>query len=256
MPASRCSRSSIAVGSGLAAWLAHGRIILLPTLIGAVLLGLFAIDLGWSRPGTRRRSRHVDGRSTVFGSSDGLRVAHRSRRPRRRRRPVHRADVRRRAGLGRRRPPRPRRRRRQRAQRRLHGGRRGRRRRPADGRPDAGGSCSSCSASASLAGRRRRSAAPCRPSRCATSCRSSSARCSALEVKAWRTSPRPGPTPIIALNHVSFLDAALALSLLRPASRCSPSTSASPQRWWVQAVPAAHPRDAARSDQADGARAR
>ena len=41
----------IAVGSGLAAWLAAGRIILLPTLIGAVLLGLFAIDLGWSTHG-------------------------------------------------------------------------------------------------------------------------------------------------------------------------------------------------------------
>src|SRR6202171_4152669 len=39
---------SIAVGSGLAAWLAAGRIILLPTLIGAFLLGLFAIDLGWA----------------------------------------------------------------------------------------------------------------------------------------------------------------------------------------------------------------
>src|SRR6266699_2879007 len=39
---------SIAIGSGLAAWLAAWRIILLPTLIGAVLLGLFSIDLGWS----------------------------------------------------------------------------------------------------------------------------------------------------------------------------------------------------------------
>ena len=39
---------AVAVGSGLAAWLAHGRIVLLPTLIGAVLLGLFAIDLGWT----------------------------------------------------------------------------------------------------------------------------------------------------------------------------------------------------------------
>ena len=39
---------AVAVGSGLAAWLAHGRIILLPTLIGAVLLGLFALDLGWT----------------------------------------------------------------------------------------------------------------------------------------------------------------------------------------------------------------
>src|SRR5580698_5630595 len=37
---------AVAVGSGLAAWLAAGRIIILPTLIGAVLLGLFGIDLG------------------------------------------------------------------------------------------------------------------------------------------------------------------------------------------------------------------
>ena len=38
---------SIAIGSGLAAWLAAGRIILLPTVIGGFLLGVFAIDLGW-----------------------------------------------------------------------------------------------------------------------------------------------------------------------------------------------------------------
>jgi acyl-[acyl-carrier-protein]-phospholipid O-acyltransferase / long-chain-fatty-acid--[acyl-carrier-protein] ligase len=35
----------IAGGSALASWLASGRIILLPTLIGAVLLGLFSLDL-------------------------------------------------------------------------------------------------------------------------------------------------------------------------------------------------------------------
>jgi acyl-[acyl-carrier-protein]-phospholipid O-acyltransferase / long-chain-fatty-acid--[acyl-carrier-protein] ligase len=39
---------AVALGSGLAAWLAAGRIIILPTLIGAVLIGLFAIDLGWT----------------------------------------------------------------------------------------------------------------------------------------------------------------------------------------------------------------
>src|SRR5581483_11760198 len=39
---------AVALGSGLAAWLAHGRIVLLPTLIGAVLIGVFAIDLGWT----------------------------------------------------------------------------------------------------------------------------------------------------------------------------------------------------------------
>ncbi len=39
---------SVAVGSGLAAWLAAGRIVLLPTLVAAVLLGLFSLDLGWT----------------------------------------------------------------------------------------------------------------------------------------------------------------------------------------------------------------
>jgi acyl-[acyl-carrier-protein]-phospholipid O-acyltransferase / long-chain-fatty-acid--[acyl-carrier-protein] ligase len=39
---------AVAVGSGLAAWLAAGRIVILPTLVGAVLLGLFSIDLGWT----------------------------------------------------------------------------------------------------------------------------------------------------------------------------------------------------------------
>jgi acyl-[acyl-carrier-protein]-phospholipid O-acyltransferase/long-chain-fatty-acid--[acyl-carrier-protein] ligase len=38
---------AIAFGSGLASWLAHGRIILLPTLIGAFIIGAFALDLGF-----------------------------------------------------------------------------------------------------------------------------------------------------------------------------------------------------------------
>ena len=44
---------SIAIGSGLAAWLAAGRIILLPTLIAGVLLGLFALDIGLSTWGAQ-----------------------------------------------------------------------------------------------------------------------------------------------------------------------------------------------------------
>jgi acyl-[acyl-carrier-protein]-phospholipid O-acyltransferase / long-chain-fatty-acid--[acyl-carrier-protein] ligase len=38
---------AVALGSGLAAWLSAGRIVILPTLFGAVLLGVFALDLGW-----------------------------------------------------------------------------------------------------------------------------------------------------------------------------------------------------------------
>lgn len=38
----------IAIGSGLASWLASGRIVLLPTPVGAVLMGLFGLDLAWT----------------------------------------------------------------------------------------------------------------------------------------------------------------------------------------------------------------
>ncbi|MGZ8390734.1 MAG: acyl-[ACP]--phospholipid O-acyltransferase, partial [Rhodoplanes sp.] len=38
---------SIGLGSALAAWLASGRIVLLPTVVGALFLGVFCLDLGW-----------------------------------------------------------------------------------------------------------------------------------------------------------------------------------------------------------------
>jgi acyl-[acyl-carrier-protein]-phospholipid O-acyltransferase/long-chain-fatty-acid--[acyl-carrier-protein] ligase len=65
---------SIAIGSGLAAWLAAGRIILLPTVLGAVLLGVFAIDLGWS---TMRAApvANFTGFWTLFGSWRGIHLA-------------------------------------------------------------------------------------------------------------------------------------------------------------------------------------
>jgi acyl-[acyl-carrier-protein]-phospholipid O-acyltransferase / long-chain-fatty-acid--[acyl-carrier-protein] ligase len=65
---------SIAIGSGLAAWLAAGRIILLPTLIGAVLLGLFAIDLGFSTLGAPPIPR-LDGYVAIFTSVRGIHFA-------------------------------------------------------------------------------------------------------------------------------------------------------------------------------------
>jgi acyl-[acyl-carrier-protein]-phospholipid O-acyltransferase/long-chain-fatty-acid--[acyl-carrier-protein] ligase len=65
---------SIAVGSGLAAWLAAGRIILLPTLIGAVLLGLFSIDLGWSLWGVVPPPE-PQGIADIFGSARGIHMA-------------------------------------------------------------------------------------------------------------------------------------------------------------------------------------
>jgi acyl-[acyl-carrier-protein]-phospholipid O-acyltransferase/long-chain-fatty-acid--[acyl-carrier-protein] ligase len=65
---------AIALGSGLAAWLAAGRIILLPTLIASVLLGLFAIDLGWSMWGLVAPPE-PQGIAAVFGSARGIHMA-------------------------------------------------------------------------------------------------------------------------------------------------------------------------------------
>jgi acyl-[acyl-carrier-protein]-phospholipid O-acyltransferase/long-chain-fatty-acid--[acyl-carrier-protein] ligase len=63
---------SIAIGSGLAAWIAAGRILLLPTLIAGVLLGLFALDIGlstmWARP-----IAGLVGYWDIFKSGRGLR---------------------------------------------------------------------------------------------------------------------------------------------------------------------------------------
>jgi acyl-[acyl-carrier-protein]-phospholipid O-acyltransferase/long-chain-fatty-acid--[acyl-carrier-protein] ligase len=64
---------AVAIGSGLAAWLSAGRIVILPTLIGAILLGLFAIDLGWTTFGAPL-ALIPEGVSQVFSSSRGLRV--------------------------------------------------------------------------------------------------------------------------------------------------------------------------------------
>src|SRR5580704_17079835 len=65
---------AIAIGSGLASWLAHGRIILLPTLFGAVLLGAFAIDLGVTTYGAPAPAGAID-IATMWTSARALHVA-------------------------------------------------------------------------------------------------------------------------------------------------------------------------------------
>ena len=64
---------AVAVGSGLAAWLASGRIVILPTLIGAVLLAIFALDLGWATYGAPLQLVPL-GVSEVFSTTLGWRV--------------------------------------------------------------------------------------------------------------------------------------------------------------------------------------
>jgi acyl-[acyl-carrier-protein]-phospholipid O-acyltransferase/long-chain-fatty-acid--[acyl-carrier-protein] ligase len=67
-----------------------------------------------------------------------------------------------------------------------------------------------------------------------------------------RREPRQrGHNPIIALNHTSFLDAALALSLL-PKDPVFAIDSAMAQHWWVKPFLRFTRGHAARSDQADG----
>ena len=54
-----------------------------------------------------------------------------------------------------------------------------------------------------------------------------------MEVKGAENFDKAGPNPIVALNHVSFLDAAVALSLMdkEPVFAIDYSIA---QRWWVK----------------------
>ena len=65
---------SIAIGSLLAAWLAHGRIVLFPTLVGAALLAVFALDLGFSTYGAPQAIVNA-GVAQVFSSWKGIHIA-------------------------------------------------------------------------------------------------------------------------------------------------------------------------------------
>ncbi|KQP28172.1 2-acyl-glycerophospho-ethanolamine acyltransferase [Methylobacterium sp. Leaf102] len=64
----------IAVGSGLASWLASGRIVLLPTPIGALLMGVFALDLAWTVAHLPPISGAVLGAGDFLATGTGLRI--------------------------------------------------------------------------------------------------------------------------------------------------------------------------------------
>ena len=65
---------AVGVGSGLAAAIARGRIVLRTTLVGAILLGVFALDLGLATFGAGP-ALSLQGPAFVFASLLGLRVA-------------------------------------------------------------------------------------------------------------------------------------------------------------------------------------
>ncbi|HET7803743.1 MAG TPA: MFS transporter [Pseudolabrys sp.] len=65
---------AVGAGSGLAAAIARGRIVLTTTLVGALLLGIFAIDLGVATLGTTPIVM-PQGPAAVFASALGVRTA-------------------------------------------------------------------------------------------------------------------------------------------------------------------------------------
>jgi acyl-[acyl-carrier-protein]-phospholipid O-acyltransferase/long-chain-fatty-acid--[acyl-carrier-protein] ligase len=65
---------AVAIGSALAAWLAHGRIVLLPTLVAGALLGIFAIDLGWTASALAHPPLPVD-ITNYFSSPHAIHIA-------------------------------------------------------------------------------------------------------------------------------------------------------------------------------------
>lgn len=64
----------IALGSGLASWLASGRIVLLPTPVGAVLMALFGFDLAWTVSHLPPVPTEAIGPAAFLGSHHGLRT--------------------------------------------------------------------------------------------------------------------------------------------------------------------------------------
>ena len=98
-------------------------------------------------------------------------------------------------------------------------------------------------------------AAPCRRAPCATSFPSCFRAFYRIEVRGAENFAKAGPNAIIALNHVSFLDAALALSLIdkEPVFAIDHDIA---KRWWVKPFLKLDPRHAARSRRSRWRRAR
>ncbi|TXN83350.1 acyl-[ACP]--phospholipid O-acyltransferase [Methylobacterium sp. WL8] len=65
----------IALGSGVASWLCSGRIVLLPTPVGALLMGLFGLDLAWTVAHHAPETGAMVGAADFLRTGSGLRVA-------------------------------------------------------------------------------------------------------------------------------------------------------------------------------------
>ncbi|WP_312949234.1 acyl-[ACP]--phospholipid O-acyltransferase [Agrobacterium sp.] len=65
---------SIAVGSAIAGWMSAGRVVLLPAPVGIAIVALFGIDLAWNLWGLQS-SAHVDTIAAFFAGRNTIRVA-------------------------------------------------------------------------------------------------------------------------------------------------------------------------------------
>lgn len=65
---------SVAIGSAIAAWFCAGRIVLLPAVFGSLLVGVFAIDLGVAMHGFSTL-QSVDGVAAFFAQPGAIRVS-------------------------------------------------------------------------------------------------------------------------------------------------------------------------------------
>ena len=65
---------AVAVGSAIAAWMSSGRVVLLPAPIGTLLLAIFSLDLAWNLWGLHSTS-HATTISAFFAGPNTIRVA-------------------------------------------------------------------------------------------------------------------------------------------------------------------------------------
>jgi len=66
---------AVGLGSGMAAAIARGRIVLRTTLVGSVLIGVFALDLGLATSDASRTVASLQGPAAIFSSALAIRVA-------------------------------------------------------------------------------------------------------------------------------------------------------------------------------------
>lgn len=66
---------AVAIGSAIAAWLSAGRVVLLPAVVGTFLMGLFGLDLAWAVSSLEIATTTTNSLSEFFAGENTIRVA-------------------------------------------------------------------------------------------------------------------------------------------------------------------------------------